>query len=282
MGGDDDPRTGVAQPLQGGQRRADAPVVGDGRAVEGDVQVGAYEHAPTLRRIPVELGDQIVEGLHSLAPATSRRPGGEVDKPVAVTPLVVVPAHDLHQVADHLRQPRVVDARRRVGHDVAGHDRRVGVGQVPLERAVGRRAVRRLDLLHRHLTPHLHGQVRRRTRRRGHPDRVPVELALQLRHDQPDRLGRTRARRHHVQRRRPRPPQVLVRPVLQVLIRRVGVDRGHQTPLDPRQVVEHLRQRRQAVRRARRVRDDLLGAVVVAVVDPHHQREVRTRSPAPR
>ena len=64
--GDDDPRTGVAQPLQGGDRGADAPVVGDGRAVQGDVEVGAHEHAPTLRRIPVELGDQVVEGLHSL------------------------------------------------------------------------------------------------------------------------------------------------------------------------------------------------------------------------
>ena len=66
VGGDDDPRTGPAQPLQRGQRRTDPPVVGDGRTVERDVEVGAHEHAPTLRRIPVELGDQIVEGLHSL------------------------------------------------------------------------------------------------------------------------------------------------------------------------------------------------------------------------
>ena len=158
-----------------------------------------------------------------------------------------------------------------------GHDRRIGILQIPLQRTIRRRPVRRLNLLDRHLTTHLHRQIRRRPRRRGHPDRVPVQLALQLRHDQPDRLRRTRARRHHVYRRRPRPPQILVRPVLQILIRRVGVDRGHQTPLDPRQVIEHLRQRRQAVRRARRVRDDVLSTVVVPVVDPHHQRQVRTR-----
>ena len=110
-----------------------------------------------------------------------------------------------------------------------------------------------------------------------HPDRIPVQLALQLRHDQPDRLRRTRARRHHVQRRRPRPPQILVRPVLQVLILGVGVDRGHQTPLDPGQIVDHLRQRPQTVRRARRIGDHVLGAVVLVVVDPHHHRDVLTR-----
>src|SRR6185312_12513348 len=34
---------------------------------------------------------------------------GDVDQPVAVTPLVVVPAHDLHLITDHLGQPRVED-----------------------------------------------------------------------------------------------------------------------------------------------------------------------------
>src|SRR5207253_1242937 len=35
-----------------------------------------------------------------------------------------------------------------------------------------------------------------------------------------------------VVRRRPRPPQVLVRQVLKLLVRRVGVDRGHHASLD--------------------------------------------------
>src|SRR5688500_20096018 len=55
---------------------------------------------------------------------------------------------------------------------------------------------------------------------------------------------------------------VLVRAVLQVLVLGVGVDRGHQPPLDPDQVIEHLRHRRQAVRRTGGVGDHRLRAVV--------------------
>ena len=61
----------------------------------------------------------------------------EVDEAVGVAPLVVVPADDLDLVADDLGQPRVEDARRRVGDDVGGDDRVLGVAQVALERALG-------------------------------------------------------------------------------------------------------------------------------------------------
>ena len=56
---------------------------------------------------------------------------------------------------------------------------------------------------------------------------------------------------------------------------RVGVDRGHDAVLDADGVVQHLRHRGQAVRRARRVRDDvvLLGVVGV-VVHAQHERHV--------
>src|SRR5215217_4558869 len=47
------------------------------------------------------------------------------------------------------------------------------------------------------------------------------------------------------------------REVLQPLAGGVGVDRRHQPALDADRVVEHLRDRRQAVRRARRVGDDV-------------------------
>src|SRR5690606_6247222 len=48
----------------------------------------------------------------------------QVDQPVGVTPLVVVPGHHLDLVVDHLGQTRVVERAVRVGDDVAGHDRR--------------------------------------------------------------------------------------------------------------------------------------------------------------
>ena len=84
--------------------------------LERDVEVGADEHPPALDPVL----DQLVERPHR---RLYRRPADEltveVDEPVRVTPLVVVPADDLDLVADHLGQPGVEDARRRVGDDVA-------------------------------------------------------------------------------------------------------------------------------------------------------------------
>ena len=200
---------------------------------------------------------------------------GQVDQPVRVAPLVVVPADDLDLVADHLRQARVEDARRRVGDDVGADDRVLGVGQDALERAVGGGLVGGLDLVDAGLLRRGDGQVGGRAGRDGHAQRVAVELALQLRQHEPDRLGGTGAGRHDVQRRGTRPAQVLVRAVLQVLVLRVRVDRRHQATLDAELVVEHLGQRAEAVRGARRVRDDrVLRGVVARVVDAHHDRDV--------
>src|SRR6188768_1887651 len=53
-----------------------------------------------------------------------------------------------------------------------------------------------------------------------------------------------------------RPTDVLVIDVGQALVVRVRVDRRHQAVDDADLVVEHLRERRKAVRGARRVRDD--------------------------
>src|SRR5262249_20963381 len=61
---------------------------------------------------------------------------GDVDEPLRVAPLVVVPADDLHLVADDLGQARVEDARGRVRDDVGGHDRVRGGGEQALQRTV--------------------------------------------------------------------------------------------------------------------------------------------------
>jgi hypothetical protein len=66
-----------------------------------------------------------------------------------------------------------------------------------------------------------------------------------------------------------------VRAVLEVLVGGVGVDGGHQALDDAELVVERLGHRRQAVRRARRVGDDVVVVgVVVGVVDAHHDGDV--------
>ena len=113
--------------------------------------------------------------------------------------------------------------------------------------------------------------------------REAAELALELRQHQADGLGGAGRGRDQVERRGPRAAQVLVRHVLEALVGRVGVDRGHQAVLDPDGVVEHLRDRRQAVGRAGGVGDDVVGVgVVVVEVDAEGDGDVRDRSPAPR
>ena len=60
-----------------------------------------------------------------------------------------------------------------------------------------------------------------------------------------------------------------------LLVVRVRVDRRHEAVLDPEVVVEHLRHRRDAVRRARRVGDDVVLLLVVrVVVDAEDDRHV--------
>ena len=89
------------------------------------------------------------------------------------------------------------------------------------------------------------------------------------------RLGGAGRGRNDGQRRGARPPLVLVRGVEDHLVLGVRVDRGHEPGLDAEGVVEHLRDWREAVRRAGGVRDDVvLGRVVGAVVDADADRDV--------
>ena len=124
--------------------------------------------------------------------------------------------------------------------------------------------------------PDLDGEIDDRAGRDGRAHRHPVDLALQLGHDDADRAGRSGRGRDEVERGGAGAAEVRVRAVLQHLILRVRVDRRHEAALDPVRLVEDLRDRRDAVRRARRVRDDVvLLRVVLAVVDAEHDGEVR-------
>ena len=59
--GEDHPRPGFRQRLDGRQRRPDAAVVGDPISVEGDVQVDAHQHTA----VADPLVEQVVERVHS-------------------------------------------------------------------------------------------------------------------------------------------------------------------------------------------------------------------------
>ena len=66
-----------------------------------------------------------------------------------------------------------------------------------------------------------------------------------------------------------------MREVEDALVVRVRVDRGHEALLHGERVVEHLGERRHAVRRARRVGDHVVRAgVVLVVVDAEHDGDV--------
>src|SRR6478609_1310578 len=201
--------------------------------------------------------------------------GGEGHEGVGVAPLVVVPGDDLHQVARHLGQLRVEDALVRVGDDVGGHDLVLDVRQDALERALGGSLDRGVDLLDRDLLGGGEGEVGRRAGDGRDAQGVAVQLALELRQHERDGLGGAGRGRDDVLRGGAGAAEVLVRAVLQVLVTRVGVDRGHEATLDADRVVERLRQRGEAVRGARRVGDDVVrGRVVLVRVHADDERRV--------
>ena len=112
-----------ASSLDGRHAGPDPAVVGDPAVLERDVEVGADQDA---------LAAQVAQRSSSVASSGSEALADvrdQVGEAVGVAPLVVVPADDLDLVADHLGQARVEDARVRVGDDVGGHDRVLGVLQ---------------------------------------------------------------------------------------------------------------------------------------------------------
>ena len=107
----------------------------------------------------------------------------------------------------------------------------------------------------------------------------PLELAVELGHHVPDGLGGTGRRGNDVDGCGTGATQVAVRAVLQVLISRVRVCCHHEAALDAELVVEHLRERGEAVRGARGVGDDAVVRRVVGLfVHAHDERAVDVRS----
>lgn len=90
------------------------------------------ERTSTVRPSTQRPADPSASELPLLSKLRSERLGDEADEvgeAVGVAPLVVVPGDDLDLVVDDLRQTRVEDRRVRVGDDVRGDDRCVGVLQ---------------------------------------------------------------------------------------------------------------------------------------------------------
>jgi hypothetical protein len=159
-------------------------------------------------------------------------------------------------------------------HDVRGDDGVLGVLEDAVEAVRGRLAEGGVDLLHRGLPLQHRREVRDGAVRDGNAEGEPVELALEVGEDEADGLRGARRRRDDVDGAGAGPPEVLVRSVLEALVRGVGVDRCHEPALDAERVVEHLHHRGEAVRRAGGVRDDLLVTGEGVVVDAEHDGRV--------
>src|SRR5262245_47173156 len=105
----------------------------------------------------------------------------QLNAAVGVTPLVVVPGEDLHELAvedDGLLG--VEYGRVGIGDDVGRDDRVLGVLENPLERALSRLVHRRVDLLDAGLATDVAGQIDERSGDHGGADGDAVELALEV------------------------------------------------------------------------------------------------------
>src|SRR4249919_2389563 len=207
---------------------------------------------------------------------TGRHVGDEVRDAAAVAPLVVVPGDHLDHVPaeDHGRLG-VDDRGARVALEVHRHERFVRDAEDALEWAGRGGAERVVELLDRGRPADGRGEVDDAHGRRRDPQAEAVELALQVRDHERERLRRAGRGRDDVLAGAPRAPRVLVRDVEDALVVRVAVDGVHQTELDGEQVVDDLGGRGEAVRRAAGVADDVVRRRVVAVlVDAEDDRDV--------
>src|SRR3990170_849851 len=202
----------------------------------------------------------------------------QVGASAAVTPLVVVPGDHLHEVpAEDHRARRVYDRGARVAPEVRRDERLVRHAEDPGHRAGGRGAERCVELLDRGVAGDGRGEVDDAHGGRRDAEAEAVELALEVRDDQGERLRGAGGGRDDVQPGSASATRVLVRDVQDPLIVRVRVDRVHEATLDADEVVSDLHGWGQAVRRATRVADDVVGSrVVLLIVDAQDDRDVLT------
>jgi hypothetical protein len=152
----------------------------------------------------------------------------EVDDPLRVPPLVVVPGDDLDHVVPHDHGERGVDCGGDVGApEVDGDERLVADIEDALELGGGAVAERLVDLLGEGLVGDLDDEVDDGDVRGGDAERDPVELALEVGEHERDGLGGAGGGGHDVERGGARAAQVAVAGVEQPLVAGIGVGGGH-------------------------------------------------------
>ena len=172
---------------------------------------------------------------------------------VGIAPLVVIPCDKLHEVVIEADAgARIKDGRSCVRDEVGGYDSVFGVADDALELfGFGSSLHSRFDFVVGSAFLKHAGEVYNRNVSSRYAERHAGKLAVQLRDNLADRFRSACGRRNDVERSAPAAsPVFLRRTVNRLLGRRRGVYRRHQAFLDAELVVDNLRQRSQAVRRA--------------------------------
>eukprot|EP00962_Isochrysis_galbana_P019874 scaffold5793_cov105-Isochrysis_galbana.AAC.1 len=199
---------------------------------------------------------------------------GELDQPVGVAPLVVVPRDELDEgVVKADAGLGVESGRGGVRDEVVGDDLLVGVGHDALVLGLLAALLDELaDLgVRGRLAKHA-GQVDDRHIRGRHTESHAGELAVERRDDLADRLGGAGGRGDDVLARAAAAAPVLARRAVDGLLGRgSGVDGGHEALDDAVLIVDDLGERRQAVGGARGVGEDVDVLGVAGVVHAHHE-----------
>src|SRR6185437_6801361 len=194
-----------------------------------------------------------------------------------ISPFVVVPGDDLHQVAaDDAGHGRIHNGGAGIAAVVHGDQFRVLIAQVALERG-GRGGLLHggVHLLGRGLLLHPGHQVHHRDIGGGHAHGKAVQLAFQFRNHQVQRLGGAGGGGNHAQSGGAGTAQVLVREIQDDLVVGVGVDGGHAYAYDLEGVIHHLGNGRQTVGGAGRVANNaVFSGIVNLLVHPQHEGDV--------
>src|SRR6185437_3435076 len=201
----------------------------------------------------------------------------EVNHAVAITPFVVIPAHDFEEAFFALqivlqRREAVVDGAAIVVDKVGGNQFFIGHAEDVLEIRLGRVLQRGVNLFNARVLRGADGEVNHGNVRRWNPEGHAGKLAFGDGQHFADSLRRTSGARNDVDARRATAaPVFLGRAVYGFLRGRHRVNRGHQTGFDAKAVLdENVHERREAVRGAGRVGNNVvLGCVVFAFIDAH-------------
>ena len=206
----------------------------------------------------------------------------EVDDAVGVSPLIIIPRHNLEEALLTLQVVLesglgVIDGGVHVAHEVHGHQLLIGEGEDALHVALRGLLEQTVDLLDGGVLLCGEGEVNDGDIRRGHAEGHARELSLGAGQNLSDCLGGSGRGWDNVTSRRATSTPILSRHAIHGLLSGgVGMDGGHQALLDSHALLqEDVADWGQAVRGAGRVGDHvMLGLVVFRVVHAADLRNI--------